>query len=310
MKKIIINIYNNKFYNKTVISKPTMTNINNKTLNMSGLNLDSENIKTIIINFILLNIKMRKKTVIKRNPKRSRKRNIKRSRKRSRKRSMCIDGTTPIKSKCTFPGCNEIFPTNDSFETHIKNHPGYKPFTCKFPDCHFETTKKDSLTKHSKLHYNSGTVKVVKPIVRSGEKTFRCEFPGCTDSFYTKKELETHRLTHPDYKPFVCPICKKYRTHVESLLSNHIRDHTGENKFTCKFPGCDFYTKRTSNLKDHMNRRHKIVLEIKNPKKIRKIAELHEPSQVNTAEIVDFPLNMGDLPIDNIPYSNIFEPKA
>ena len=95
--------------------------------------------------------------------------------------------TLPIKSKCMFPGCNKIFPTNGSFETHIKIHTGYKPFTCEFPHCHFESIRKDNLTKHIKSHYR----------VRSRKMT--CEFPGCSESFYTQKELETHELEFHDF---------------------------------------------------------------------------------------------------------------
>jgi len=171
-----------------------------------------------------------------------------------------------------------------------------------------------------------GKIRVVKPRVPSGEMIYTCEFPGCTESFYKQKELETHRLVHPDYKPLECPICKKYRTHKKYTLDNHIRDHTGENKSTCKFPGCVFSTNRASNLKNHMRIKHNVLL---GKGKIRDFPEYAEPSSVNTGELpefdfpeyaepssvntgelpeFDFPLNLGELPIDDISYPDIFGP--
>lgn len=106
------------------------------------------------------------------------------------------------------------------------------------------------------------------------------------------------------------------------MLYNHIRDHTGENKINCSYPGCLFYTNRTSNLKDHMKRRHNVLLETKNLRKLEEIdsftdnigelPEYAEPSSVNTGELPefdDFPLNLGELPINDIPYPDIFGPE-
>jgi len=126
---------------------------------------------------------------------------------------------------------------------------GEKPFKCDYKDkegkeCKFATARKDTLTKHKKIHIN-------REYIPKPTYNYICE--KCNESFDTQEKFVNHILKHPGYKPFKCNYKEcKFSTHRKDVLYTHIKDHTDENNVYCEFPGCDFVTKRKSNLKDHM----------------------------------------------------------
>ena len=54
---------------------------------------------------------------------------------------------------------------------------------------------------------------------------------------------------------FACPYCSKIQKKRSEMI-RHIKIHTGEKPFLCKF--CDYKCNLKSSLESHMSRRHNI----------------------------------------------------
>ena len=82
--------------------------------------------------------------------------------------------------------------------------------------------------------------------------------------------------THSDEKPFVCgwqntngESCA-YKSKFKSDLNLHMRTHTGEKRFACKFPQCEYKASQRGNLIRHLKSHGADAVEQYAPAKIRK----------------------------------------
>lgn len=85
-----------------------------------------------------------------------------------------------------------------------REHPEFKPYKCRFPNCPFTTAHPMALKGHWRSH--------------AKDKKFKCT--KCRLSFARKYLLEEHVLTHIP-KKIECPICKKKFV----KLTTHMKVH-------------------------------------------------------------------------------------
>jgi DNA-directed RNA polymerase subunit RPC12/RpoP len=134
-------------------------------------------------------------------------------------------------------------------------------FTCPYVNCGHTLSSYQGMQDHIMRKHG-------------GERKFSCK--KCKKKFFTKRELEKHKVLHTfphpfkcpigdcnkafrhekDYihhlrsihkiKPYVCPTCKK-AFYKKPDLTNHLRIHTGEKPYKCKTCGKNFAQKSALN---------------------------------------------------------------
>jgi hypothetical protein len=143
-----------------------------------------------------------------------------------------------------------------AYVTEDTTKEGHKCDTC---GKHYKT--KSSLSRHIKLHTNTGQECVVcKKVFRDNwtlkqhidsvhqKNTLNCNM--CMKTFLTKSGLTSHVRQHEGQFRHICPMCGKgfqYKTTFEA----HVATHTNEKIYSCMKCGKSFST--TSNLKKHEN---------------------------------------------------------
>eukprot|EP00457_Paulinella_chromatophora_P001368 gb/GEZN01001370.1/.p1 GENE.gb/GEZN01001370.1/~~gb/GEZN01001370.1/.p1 ORF type:complete len:818 (-),score=51.94 gb/GEZN01001370.1/:583-3036(-) len=84
--------------------------------------------------------------------------------------------------ECSYPGCNQSFPTRFSLKRHQKRHTGERPFECSFGDCDRKFAEKSTLDRHRRTH--------------TGEKPYSCKL--CGRKFADRVNLVKHSRTHEE----------------------------------------------------------------------------------------------------------------
>lgn len=102
--------------------------------------------------------------------------------------------------RCTIKGCKQTFLTGDFLHAHIeathRNKGIEKPWKCK------ETEK---CIKGGKAF--DSEIKLKAHIKRHGAKTIKCD--QCDKMFISSSELDIHKRTHNNKRPYSCTTCGK-----------------------------------------------------------------------------------------------------
>ena len=181
--------------------------------------------------------------------------------------------------------CPAKFFDNNSLTTHIKAHVDEKPFSCSYPNCNVRRVHKSAIKAHEITHRdeknfhcdhpgcnfktkNSSRLKNHKQIHDSNRsKDFQCTL--CPKQFYNEPTLRTHMQSHTQEKPYECPNCD-FTASAQSRLMSHRcfrqnpqlqlptkssgsstkQDLVIKRKYECEL--CDYWTKHSRNVKEHI----------------------------------------------------------
>lgn len=85
---------------------------------------------------------------------------------------------------------------------------------------------------------------------KSDEKIHICRYPKCGKVYKKTSHLRAHIRAHTGERPFVCKFCNKKFIRNDELL-RHTRIHTGERRYLCKVENCGKRFTRSDHLKKH-----------------------------------------------------------
>jgi len=168
--------------------------------------------------------------------------------------------------KCTFKGCEKIFPKESNLNDHIRTHTGERPYKCQHDGCGKSFSQLGNLRKHETVHI--------------GEKAFYCDHPECGKVFSALYNLKIHSRVHTGEKPYKCTIeaCGRDFYDKGNLRYHEKTSHSAELKslpFSCDHIGCNlkFKTKKQKLIHHHnlepecKNEKHSIIKVLNNFKK-------------------------------------------
>ncbi|XP_058869446.1 transcription factor Sp7-like isoform X1 [Acipenser ruthenus] len=123
------------------------------------------------------------------------------------KTSRSYGGSTPGRSSCDCPNCQELERLGASAAS-LRKKPVH---SCHIPGCGKVYGKASHLKAHLRWH--------------TGERPFVCNWLFCGKRFTRSDELERHVRTHTREKKFTCQLCNKRFTRSDHL-SKHQKTHT------------------------------------------------------------------------------------
>ena len=85
-------------------------------------------------------------------------------------------------------------------------------------------------------------------VTHKEERPFSCE--KCSASFKLKSSLNSHMKSHNNDRPFKCNICNQ-KFKLAKNFESHVQSHEGVKKFVCNYCDMKFYSEST--LRCHMN---------------------------------------------------------
>ncbi|XP_022316493.2 uncharacterized protein LOC111120106 [Crassostrea virginica] len=127
----------------------------------------------------------------------------------------------PNKKRWVCEECGKEYCYNFSYRTHKAFHDADAGRTTECGICHKHYESKEDLLYHLKVHSGARSVK------NCTEKTHSCD--DCGKTFYTRKDVRRHMITHTKKKDFLCQYCPQ-RFGRKDHLTRHLRSsHTGDN---------------------------------------------------------------------------------
>ncbi|XP_045781736.1 zinc finger protein 250-like [Maniola jurtina] len=123
--------------------------------------------------------------------------------------------------------CKQRFRSNPLKDKHMIAVHGMSPVIRKCYACDKTFPKQNLLLRHIKNFHLM-------------ERRFACT--ECEMTFFEKRTLEHHMLTHTGKKDFQCDVCLKWFTRKYALIE-HMRIHNNDRRFTCLQCGRGFVQK-------------------------------------------------------------------
>ena len=124
----------------------------------------------------------------------------------------------------------------------MSSHTKEKPFKCDH--CSFRTSCKRSLKCHTASKHED-------KLALEGRPKFKCQL--CTYKTYRSHQLVLHLRKHTDERNFPCKFTHcSYKAKIRGDLKIHcIRAHCNERPFSCRVEGCDYTAKTMSDARNH-----------------------------------------------------------
>ncbi|KAK7095206.1 uncharacterized protein [Littorina saxatilis] len=138
--------------------------------------------------------------------------------------------------------CDMSFKEKRSFEAHMNNHRGLKPFSCSLCGSCFASSV------YLRHHLNR---------CRNGKPreyvTHHCD--SCDKSFKEKRQFDAHMNSHLGVKPFLCSQCGMSYAHASYLRRHQRRCRAGQPRTYVKYhcDECDQSFKEKRQFEGHMN---------------------------------------------------------
>ena len=98
-------------------------------------------------------------------------------------------------------------------------------------------------------------------ITSNKKRTYACTFKGCLRVYQSLDTLNRHMKTHSNDRKHRCVHCGKEFSFTHHL-KEHIRVHTGEKPYVCKYAGCSKKFKQTGEFSAH-KKTHKDIESLK-----------------------------------------------
>ncbi|OWA50181.1 putative Zinc finger protein 143 [Hypsibius exemplaris] len=156
--------------------------------------------------------------------------------------------------KCNHEGCTYASVTRHQRDYHMMAHTGYRPNKCPHPNCGYSTIRPSDLRSHVAKHQD----------VRSHFCTWSgCTFRGAKSVASLRAHVRLH--THPRRGGSIKAPAQSLQCLTEgcgfvaaskTTLYQHQRLHSGDNRFSCDRPGCEFRGARLITLERHKHREH------------------------------------------------------
>jgi KRAB domain-containing zinc finger protein len=130
--------------------------------------------------------------------------------------------------------CGKAYISSFSLSEHKLRHSDIAKYECDV--CNKKFKVKVDLRQHRNIHFKESRI-------------YSCHV--CGYSHYSKSVLETHKLTHANFRPFECSICSKKFTSKANLRKHNRATHNEDRgTIVCETCGKNFSTQGT--LKRHL----------------------------------------------------------
>ncbi|OMJ81754.1 hypothetical protein SteCoe_17693 [Stentor coeruleus] len=122
---------------------------------------------------------------------------------------------------------------------------------------------------------------------------FQCKFMGCTKSYSSKYNLRRHiESNHSKVKRFRCRKCGKYLSSKQNL-QEHRYTHTQEKPYVCKEPLCGKAFRQSSQLSNHKKIHQGLITWYRQQNEFKEL-KLTSLLKQHTREIQEYTVDPGE----------------